>query len=214
MIKSEKNQSRLLKEQATTEKSKLEDLNKKLISEQQAHESTLSKLKFLDSELSSTKIKIRSKERELELETHKRCKISEESAILHEKLENCQKDSEKWRQEMVECYKIVAAFAGKYTTIGCEHKFIISHGYKEFLIMWKDKISPNSSILASWISNTIDEIENMSRKMSEMQKDLGKSSCEMMKLTLKLEDVNNEEIRTKQENLRLRSKLETLIQNW
>jgi DNA repair exonuclease SbcCD ATPase subunit len=113
---------------------------------------------------------------------------------------------------MFECYKLVASFAGKSTVYSSEGKTFISPGYKEFLLLWKDKISSNSSILSSWISNTIDEIETLSKKLHDLQKELSQSSSDLLKLTCKLEDFNSEDFCSKQEQIRLRGQLESLMQ--
>ena len=112
--------------------------------------------------------------------------------------------------ELVECCKIIANFAGKYSIPTDDFKSQLSSSYKEFLGVWKEKISSSPKVLNSWISNTIEEIEILTKQIQELNKDLSYANTELDKLTLKIDGLSSGEISSRQEASKLKLQLDSL----
>ena len=69
-------------------------------------------------------------------------------------------------------------------------------------------------MLFSWVSNTIEEIESLSKQVFEMNKELHSAHFELNKITLKLDGVNSGETTYKQETSKLKSQLENTFKKY
>ena len=207
-IKTEKNNNKLLKDKSIHEKSKIEELNNSLQEFNNTIEILQRKLKDKEDDAQHTKIQLKGKERDFEDERYSRVKLVEELQEVSSKLEYKEKEVERMQQDAVESCKVIAGFSGKYTSAASDFRSNISIGYKEFLLSCKGKMTSNSKMLSSWIVNTIEEIETLTRQVFEINKDLHTANYELNKLTSRLEGVNSGEILNKQENSKLKSQLE------
>ena len=213
-IKSERATSKQLKEKSLHEKSKIEELNNSLQDFSQAVESLQRKLKEKEDEAQHTKIQLKSKERDFEDERYCRAKLTEELQEVSGRLEYKEKELERIQSEVVESCKIIAGFSGKYIATANDFRSNISIGYKEFLFSWKDKMTTNSKMLSSWIVNTVEEIESLTRQVFEMNKELYAANYELSKITSRLDGVSSGEIVHKQENSKIKSQLETISKKY
>ena len=213
-LKSEKNLNKQLKDQGQVERTKAEELSKQLAELEENWEKKVKKVKILEEENNQIKLKSKGFERDLEEERIKRMKVNEDLKNFEGKVRESEQEFDRVQSEVIECYKVIAGFAGKYTVLGSDNRHSVSQGYKEFLLLWKDKISTNCSILASWVQNTVDEIENMSKQIFDLQKELGQSNNDLFKLTTKLEDVNCEDFCNKQEQTRLKANLDHWVHKY
>lgn len=208
-LRQEKNTGKALKDQSNYDKNKVEELYNSLQESTQSLEKLQRRVKDKEEESQYLKLQLKSIERDFDDEKYCRNKLLEEFEELASHLENKEKDLEKTQNEIVDCCKAVASFSGKYISSSHDFRSNISTGYKEFLYSWKDKIVPNMKMLLSWISNTSEEIDNLTHKISELSKESQASNYELSKLVLKLDGLNTGEVTCKQETSKIKSQLES-----
>ena len=213
-LRGEKNSNKALKEQSFNDRSRLDEFGKELNLLQDSHEKSLRKSKLLEDEVQALKGKMKAKERECEEEKYRNGKSIEEVNLVTQKLAEKEKENEKMQGEIVECCKLVAGFSGKYTVTAHDYRSHISQGYKEFLLLWKDKISSSPKILHSWVQSTIEEIENLSKLVHESSKDCNSLNSEIKKLQSQLQGIHSEDQGQKAESQRLKTLLDQSQQKY
>lgn len=210
-LRGEKNTVKSFKDQNMADRAKLEEYSKQLSYLQDSYESLSKKFKNQENEISSLKSKLKLKDRENEEDKYKHTKMSEELQIMIEKVKIAEMETETMQGEIVECCKIVAAFAGKYTVSGHDFRSHISQGYREFLVSWKDKISSSPKILFTWVQSTVKEIEQLARLVQDSSKEAALQMAEAKKMAFKLEGINTEDYSQRQEQQRLKSQLDSMV---
>ena len=134
-LKGEKNGNKSLKEQSHNDKLKIEDLKKLLQESNEKLEKVTKRLKAKEDEAQHLRSQLKSRERDIEDEKYSKLKISEENKEIIYKLESREKDIEKSQTDIVECCKLIANFAGKYSISTSDYRSYLSSAYKEFLCL-------------------------------------------------------------------------------
>ena len=98
-------------------------------------EKVTKRLKAKEDEAQHLRSQLKSRERDIEDEKYSKLKISEENKEIIYKLESREKDIEKSQTDIVECCKLIANFAGKYSISTSDYRSYLSSAYKEFLCL-------------------------------------------------------------------------------
>ena len=133
-----------------------------------------------------------------------------ESKENFSKTEILEKELEKLYLETANCCKIISAFCGKLTITYNDYRSCLTPGYKEFLDNWTEGNKSSIESITSWVMNTIEEIQSLSKSLFKTSKQFKQASNEISKFQTIIDDSNTNETIYKQHAKKLKNELEEL----
>ena len=210
LLKTERLTLKLIKDQLEVEKIKYEELKKEM-SDIERHKSKFEKSsQEKDEEVKQLKISLKNLEHDFEDERNVKNKLNIESKENFSKTEILEKELEKLYLETANCCKIISAFCGKLTITYNDYRSCLTPGYKEFLDNWTEGNKSSIESITSWVMNTIEEIQSLSKSLFKTSKQFKQASNEISKFQTIIDDSNTNETIYKQHAKKLKNELEEL----
>ncbi|OMJ89851.1 hypothetical protein SteCoe_7933 [Stentor coeruleus] len=208
----EKNNIKDLKEQALNDKMKIDEMTRAASEFGKIRERLEKSLYEKEEEMKNVKQQFKAVERELEEEKSVKNKGSNEIKDLTNKIQIQDYEIEKMTCEIANCCKLISAFCGKFTIVYNDYRSCVSVKYKEYLDNWKEGSGSNLENINSWITSTIEELENLSKSLFQSNKQVKIATSELHKLQVRCEESNSGEVIYKQHALKLKAELDELYQ--
>ena len=211
LLNNERATMKLIKDQLEIEKVKYEELKKEM-SDTERHKSKFEKTsQDKDEELKQLKTSLKNIERDLDDERNERNKKIFDIKEKSSKIEILEKELEKNHLETANCCKIISAFCGKLTITYNDYRSCLTPAYKDFLDTWTDGNKSSLESIISWVMNTIEEIQYLSKSLFQTSKQFKQASSEISKFQTMLDDSNTNETIYKQHAIKLKNELEELF---
>ncbi|OMJ90699.1 hypothetical protein SteCoe_6873 [Stentor coeruleus] len=211
-LKIERNNVKILKDQAQNEKQRNEELAKSALESVKTREKLEKNLQEKEEELKNLKIQAKAVENELEEEKSVKNKGNSEIRDLYNKIQLQEYDIDKLNTEIANCCKMISAFCGKFTISYNDYRSCVSAKYKDFLDKWKEGTGSNIICISNWVNWTIEELESLSRNFFNSNKQLKNVTGEFQKIQIRCEEASSGEMVYKQHALKLKNELDELYQ--
>ena len=210
VLKNERMTLKLIKDQLEVEKIKCEELKKELSDIERIKSKFEISSQEKEEEIKQLKISLKNLEHDLEDEKNEKNKIHFVSKEKSSKTEILEKELERLYMETANCCKIISAFCGKLTIAYNDYRSCLTSTYKEFLDNWTEGNKSSIESITSWVVNTIEEIQSLSKTLFQTSKQYKLASNEISKFQTMLDDSNTNETIYKQHAIKLKNELEEL----
>lgn len=210
LLNSEKSYSKLYKDQYENEKIKYEEVQKTVDDKEKSKIKAEKILEEKEEELQKLKKNLKNLEREMEDEKHEKSKKNFEAKEKSGRVELLENEQEKFHNEVSNCCKLISAFCGKLTIVYNDYRSCLSSGYKDFLDCWTEGNTLTLENITSWVVNTIEEVQSLSKALFQISKQYKQATNDMSKFQSLLDDSSTNETIYKQHAIKLKNELEEL----
>lgn len=210
LLNSERITTKLIKDQLELEKIRVEEVQKTVSDLERAKSKAETALQDKEEELQRVKKSLKNLEREIEEEKTESSRKLFETREKSSRVEVLEKEQEKYHNEIGNCCKLISAFCGKLTIAYNDYRSCLSSTYKDFLDSWTEGNTLLLENITSWVLNTIEEVQSLSKTLFQTSKSYKQATNEILKLQTLLDDSGSNETIYKQHAIKLKNELEEL----